>query len=242
MSQQRHLYTAPEFTLTDLHENLKQRCIMFTRTKKRLRSRFCGSGKTSGVTDERVLKSPLEFGWQRETRIRSVAGRLQGEVAYFAPCGKILRRYPDVTKYLVQNGIMEIARDNFSFSPKVKVGAFYEAREGPEEKEMQRLQAVMRKQLETEKRRQDIMLIKAEENRKKAEEKERVKQEKTEEKRLNKERSLQLKRLALAKAKALKKPNKDMCLADLKCSPKSLVCKDTTAKVRLMWRSWRNTK
>lgn len=36
--------------------------------------------------------------WQRETRIRTVAGRLQGEVAYFAPCGKKLRQYPDVMK------------------------------------------------------------------------------------------------------------------------------------------------
>ncbi|CAB1413741.1 unnamed protein product, partial [Pleuronectes platessa] len=69
---------------------------------------------------------------------------------------------------------------------------------------------------EAEKRKQDMLLLKAEENRKKAEEKERVKQEKTEENRLNNERKLQLRRLALAKAKALKKPNEDMCLADLK--------------------------
>uniref|UniRef100_A0A665UVF8 Bromodomain adjacent to zinc finger domain 2B n=1 Tax=Echeneis naucrates TaxID=173247 RepID=A0A665UVF8_ECHNA len=70
--------------------------------------------------------------WQRETRIRTVAGRLQGEVAYFAPCGKKLRQYPDVMKYLLRNGITEISRDNFSFSTKIKVGDFYEARESPE--------------------------------------------------------------------------------------------------------------
>lgn len=40
--------------------------------------------------------------WQRETRIRTVAGRLQGEVAYFAPCGKKLRQYPDVMKVNLQ--------------------------------------------------------------------------------------------------------------------------------------------
>ncbi|XP_041662878.1 bromodomain adjacent to zinc finger domain protein 2B isoform X2 [Cheilinus undulatus] len=91
-----------------------------------------GSGKRRRVTDERVLRLPLEFGWQRETRIRSVAGRLQGEVAYFAPCGKKLRQYPDIMKYLLRNGISEISRDNFSFSTKIKVGDFYEAREGPE--------------------------------------------------------------------------------------------------------------
>lgn len=36
--------------------------------------------------------------WRRETRIKEVAGRPQGEVAYYAPCGKKLRRYPDVMK------------------------------------------------------------------------------------------------------------------------------------------------
>ncbi|XP_067083926.1 bromodomain adjacent to zinc finger domain protein 2B isoform X2 [Osmerus mordax] len=91
-----------------------------------------GSGKRRRVTDERELRLPLEFGWQRETRIRSVAGRLQGEVAYYAPCGKKLRQYPDVMKYISRNGIADITRDNFSFSTKIKVGDFYEAREGPQ--------------------------------------------------------------------------------------------------------------
>lgn len=36
--------------------------------------------------------------WRRETRIKAVAGRSQGEVAYYAPCGKKLRQYPDVMK------------------------------------------------------------------------------------------------------------------------------------------------
>ncbi|XP_078117921.1 bromodomain adjacent to zinc finger domain protein 2B-like isoform X2 [Sander vitreus] len=355
-----------------------------------------GSGKRRRVTDERVLRLPLEFGWQRETRIRTVAGRLQGEVAYFAPCGKKLRQYPDVMKYLLRNGITNISRDNFSFSTKMKVGDFYEAREGPEglqwfllaeeeiapsiiamdgrrshctqskrqqigdgtgakqwnshplnigennfqdvsdakllrkleaqeiarqaaqikmmrkiekqamaqaakearkqqammaaeerrkkreqikflkqqekikriqqirmekelraqhilevkrkkkeeaanakileaekrnkEKEIRRLQAVILKHQELERhrldmvwererRRQHMMLIKAVEARKKAEEKERLKKEKKDEKRLNKERKLELRRLELEKAKELKKPNEDMCLADHKPLP-----------------------
>ncbi|XP_023261364.1 LOW QUALITY PROTEIN: bromodomain adjacent to zinc finger domain protein 2B-like [Seriola lalandi dorsalis] len=294
-----------------------------------------GSGRRRRVTDERVLRLPLEFGWQRETRIRTVAGRLQGEVAYFAPCGKKLRQYPDVMKYLLRNGITEISRDNFSFSTKIKVGDFYEAREGPElvaktpgvfsgeiarqaaqiklmrklekqamaqaakeakkqqaimaaeerrkkreqmkilkqqekikriqqirmekelraqqileakrkkkeeaanarileaekrnkEKEMRRLQAVILKHqelerhrldMERERRRQHMMLMKAVETRKKAEEKERLKKEKKDEKRLNKERKLELRRLELEKAKELKKPNEDMCLADHKRLP-----------------------
>ncbi|XP_008402228.1 bromodomain adjacent to zinc finger domain protein 2B isoform X2 [Poecilia reticulata] len=91
-----------------------------------------GLKKKRRVTDERALQLPLKFGWERETRMRTVFGRLQGEVAYFAPCGKKLRQYPDVVKYLVRHRITEISRDNFSFSTKVKVGNFYKGREGPE--------------------------------------------------------------------------------------------------------------
>uniref|UniRef100_A0A8C7TUS9 Bromodomain adjacent to zinc finger domain 2B n=1 Tax=Oncorhynchus mykiss TaxID=8022 RepID=A0A8C7TUS9_ONCMY len=38
--------------------------------------------------------------WQRETRIHNETGRLQGDVAYYAPCGKKIRQYPDVMKGL----------------------------------------------------------------------------------------------------------------------------------------------
>uniref|UniRef100_A0A8D3AKL9 Bromodomain adjacent to zinc finger domain 2B n=1 Tax=Scophthalmus maximus TaxID=52904 RepID=A0A8D3AKL9_SCOMX len=281
--------------------------------------------------------------WQRETRIRTVAGRLQGEVTYFAPCGKKLRQYPDVMKYLLRNGITEISRDNFSFSTKIKVGDFYEAREGPEglqwvllaEEEIapsiiamdgrrsrrlgsehqptgwkahplnvgennfpdvnnaklqrkleaqeiarQAAQIKLMRKLEKQamaqaakeaKKQQAIMA--AEERRKKREqmkihkqqekikriqqirmekelraqqilevrpesycrnilkhflsavdrifkkEKERLKKEKKDEKRLNKERKLELRRLELEKAKELKKPNEDLCLADHKRLP-----------------------
>uniref|UniRef100_A0A668AG70 Bromodomain adjacent to zinc finger domain 2B n=1 Tax=Myripristis murdjan TaxID=586833 RepID=A0A668AG70_9TELE len=343
---------------------------------------------SSIVTPVTVFIISVYFRWQRETRIRAVAGRLQGEVAYYAPCGKKLRQYPDVMKYLLRNGITEISRDNFSFSTKIKVGDFYEAREGPEglqwfllteeeiiptiiamdgrrsrrtksehqqtgdgagarqrkgqppnvgetnfqdvkdakllrkleaqeiarqaaqikmmrklekqamaqaAKEARRQQAIiaaeerrkkkeqmkilkqqekikriqqirMEKELraqqilevgpesycrnilkhflsavdrifqkaqpkaipklcgstfsyERERRRQHMMLMKAMEARKKAEERERLKQEKKDEKRLNKERKLELKRLELEMAKELKKPNEDMCLADHKPLP-----------------------
>uniref|UniRef100_A0A3Q3EJ39 MBD domain-containing protein n=1 Tax=Kryptolebias marmoratus TaxID=37003 RepID=A0A3Q3EJ39_KRYMA len=91
-----------------------------------------GLGKRKRVMDEKELTAPLELGWRRETRIKSLAGRPQGEVAYYAPCGKKLRQYPDVMKYLSRNGISGITRDNFSFSAKIRVGDFYEAREGPQ--------------------------------------------------------------------------------------------------------------
>ncbi|KAM3876584.1 bromodomain adjacent to zinc finger domain protein 2B [Diretmus argenteus] len=91
-----------------------------------------GLGKRKRVMDEKELMIPLELGWQRETRIKTVAGRPQGEVAYYAPCGKKLRQYPDVMKYLSRNGVSGITRGNFSFSAKIRVGDFYEAREGPQ--------------------------------------------------------------------------------------------------------------
>nr|XP_046216646.1 bromodomain adjacent to zinc finger domain protein 2B-like isoform X14 [Oncorhynchus gorbuscha] len=59
-----------------------------------------GSGKRRRVTDERELRTPLQFGWQRETRIHNETGRLQGDVAYYAPCGKKIRQYPDIMKGL----------------------------------------------------------------------------------------------------------------------------------------------
>nr|XP_056717572.1 bromodomain adjacent to zinc finger domain protein 2B isoform X6 [Euleptes europaea] len=95
-------------------------------------STHCGASKRRRVTDERELRIPLEYGWQRETRIRNFGGRLQGEVSYYAPCGKKLRQYPEVVKYLSRNGILDISRDNFSFSAKIGVGDFYEARDGPQ--------------------------------------------------------------------------------------------------------------
>lgn len=60
----------------------------------------CGSAKRRRVTDERDLRIPLEYGWQRETRLKNASGRMQGEVTYFAPCGKKFRQYPEVMKGL----------------------------------------------------------------------------------------------------------------------------------------------
>uniref|UniRef100_A0A8C1LJZ8 Bromodomain adjacent to zinc finger domain, 2Ba n=1 Tax=Cyprinus carpio TaxID=7962 RepID=A0A8C1LJZ8_CYPCA len=59
-----------------------------------------GSAKRKRVMNEDDLRIPLEMGWQRETRMKTVGDRLQGDVAYYAPCGKRLRQYPDVVKGL----------------------------------------------------------------------------------------------------------------------------------------------
>uniref|UniRef100_A0A8C0YHU1 Bromodomain adjacent to zinc finger domain 2B n=1 Tax=Cyprinus carpio carpio TaxID=630221 RepID=A0A8C0YHU1_CYPCA len=46
------------------------------------------------------MKTRSVLRWQRETRITNMSGRLRGEVAYYAPCGRKLRQYPDVIKGL----------------------------------------------------------------------------------------------------------------------------------------------
>ncbi|XP_054976572.1 bromodomain adjacent to zinc finger domain protein 2B isoform X12 [Sorex araneus] len=391
-----HIAKAPGSAPAALCSETQTPAFLGTPSSTLTSSPHSGTSKRRRVTDERELRLPLEYGWQRETRIRNFGGRLQGEVAYYAPCGKKLRQYPEVIKYLSRNGIMDISRDNFSFSAKIRVGDFYEARDGPQgmqwcllkeedviphiramegrrgrppnpdrqrareesrmrrrkgrppnvgsaefldntdakllrklqaqeiarqaaqikllrklqkqeqarvakeakkqqaimaaeekrkqkeqlkimkqqekikriqqirmekelraqqileakkkkkeeaanaklleaekrikEKEMRRQQAVLLKHQELERhrldmvwererRRQHMMLMKAIEARKKAEEKERLKQEKRDEKRLNKERKLEQRRLELEMAKELKKPNEDMCLADQKPLP-----------------------
>ncbi|XP_021121463.1 bromodomain adjacent to zinc finger domain protein 2B isoform X6 [Heterocephalus glaber] len=391
-----HIGKAPGSAPAALCSESQSPAFLGTSSSTLTSSPHSGTSKRRRVTDERELRIPLEYGWQRETRIRNFGGRLQGEVAYYAPCGKKLRQYPEVIKYLSRNGIMDISRDNFSFSAKIRVGDFYEARDGPQgmqwcllkeedvipriramegrrgrppnpdrqrardesrmkrrkgrppnvgnaefldntdakllrklqaqeiarqaaqikllrklqkqeqarvakeakkqqaimaaeekrkqkeqikimkqqekikriqqirmekelraqqileakkkkkeeaanaklleaekrikEKEMRRQQAVLLKHQELERhrldmvwererRRQHMMLMKAMEARKKAEEKERLKQEKRDEKRLNKERKLEQRRLELEMAKELKKPNEDMCLADQKPLP-----------------------
>ncbi|KAL1426598.1 hypothetical protein MTO96_018181 [Rhipicephalus appendiculatus] len=86
------------------------------------------------VTNEREARIPLERGWQRQTIIHSYGkSGVKGEVIYIAPCGKKLRSYPEVLKYLQQNNITDIGRENFSFSSRMVVGTFIETTNGGED-------------------------------------------------------------------------------------------------------------
>ncbi|XP_062043166.1 bromodomain adjacent to zinc finger domain protein 2B isoform X10 [Lepus europaeus] len=127
-----HIAKAPGSAPAALCSESQSPAFLGTSSSTLTSSPHSGNSKRRRVTDERELRIPLEYGWQRETRIRNFGGRLQGEVAYYAPCGKKLRQYPEVIKYLSRNGIMDISRDNFSFSAKIRVGDFYEARDGPQ--------------------------------------------------------------------------------------------------------------
>ncbi|XP_051865443.1 bromodomain adjacent to zinc finger domain protein 2A-like isoform X2 [Pristis pectinata] len=93
------------------------------------------------VTDESELRIPLQYGWKREIRIKTVGNRLHGETTYYAPCGKKLRQFPDVIKYLIRNGITELGREHFSFSPRMNVGEFFEMKESPEGDQWYKLSA-----------------------------------------------------------------------------------------------------
>ncbi|XP_022425531.1 bromodomain adjacent to zinc finger domain protein 2B isoform X7 [Delphinapterus leucas] len=127
-----HIAKAPGSAPAALCSESQSPAFLGTPSSTLTSSPHSGTSKRRRVTDERELRIPLEYGWQRETRIRNFGGRLQGEVAYYAPCGKKLRQYPEVIKYLSRNGIMDISRDNFSFSAKIRLGDFYEARDGPQ--------------------------------------------------------------------------------------------------------------
>ncbi|XP_006872091.1 PREDICTED: bromodomain adjacent to zinc finger domain protein 2B [Chrysochloris asiatica] len=127
-----HIAKAPGSAPAALCSESQSPAFLGTPSSTLTSSPHSGASKRRRVTDERELRIPLEYGWQRETRIRNFGGRIQGEVAYYAPCGKKLRQYPEVIKYLSRNGIMDISRDNFSFSAKIRVGDFYEARDGPQ--------------------------------------------------------------------------------------------------------------
>nr|XP_045002792.1 bromodomain adjacent to zinc finger domain protein 2B isoform X5 [Jaculus jaculus] len=127
-----HIGKAPGSAPAALCSEPQSPAFLGTTSSTLTSSPHSGSSKRRKVTDEHELRIPLEYGWQRETRVRNFGGRLQGEVAYYTPCGKKLRQYPEVIKYLSRNGIMDISRDNFSFSAKIRVGDFYEARDGPQ--------------------------------------------------------------------------------------------------------------
>ncbi|XP_062043153.1 bromodomain adjacent to zinc finger domain protein 2B isoform X8 [Lepus europaeus] len=93
-----HIAKAPGSAPAALCSESQSPAFLGTSSSTLTSSPHSGNSKRRRVTDERELRIPLEYGWQRETRIRNFGGRLQGEVAYYAPCGKKLRQYPEVIK------------------------------------------------------------------------------------------------------------------------------------------------
>ncbi|XP_039193275.1 bromodomain adjacent to zinc finger domain protein 2A isoform X2 [Crotalus tigris] len=75
---------------------------------------------------------PLKHGWRREVRIKKGSNRWQGETWYYGPCGKRMKQFPEVIKYLSRNDGRNVRREHFSFSPRMPVGDFFEERDTSE--------------------------------------------------------------------------------------------------------------
>eukprot|EP00118_Oscarella_pearsei_P007764 m.38759 g.38759 ORF g.38759 m.38759 type:complete len:1182 (+) comp32635_c0_seq2:338-3883(+) len=85
--------------------------------------------KRRKITDERLIKYPLEVGWRRLVRHRELPGNSNKmDVVYVAPCGKRLRTYPDISRYMDERNLTGLSLENFSFSAKVYVGEIYVCR------------------------------------------------------------------------------------------------------------------
>ncbi|XP_025047161.1 bromodomain adjacent to zinc finger domain protein 2A [Alligator sinensis] len=84
------------------------------------------------IATEEEVRFPLQHGWRREVRIKKGNHRWQGETWYYGPCGKRMKQFPEVIKYLSRNAALAVRREHFSFSPRMPVGDFYEERDMPE--------------------------------------------------------------------------------------------------------------
>uniref|UniRef100_A0A8C9RQF6 Bromodomain adjacent to zinc finger domain, 2A n=1 Tax=Scleropages formosus TaxID=113540 RepID=A0A8C9RQF6_SCLFO len=79
-----------------------------------------------------VLPCQIHVRWRREVRVKKCENRLKGETWYYSPCGKRMKQFPEVIKYLNRHQGSVVTREHFSFSPRMPVGDFYEERETPE--------------------------------------------------------------------------------------------------------------
>uniref|UniRef100_A0A672TBG5 Bromodomain adjacent to zinc finger domain protein 2A n=1 Tax=Sinocyclocheilus grahami TaxID=75366 RepID=A0A672TBG5_SINGR len=86
------------------------------------------------IATEAQVQFPLQHGWRREIRVRRLEDRLKGETWYYSPCGRRMKQFPEVIKYLNRHrdALQGVSREHFSFSPRMPVGDFYEERESAE--------------------------------------------------------------------------------------------------------------
>ncbi|XP_028849614.1 bromodomain adjacent to zinc finger domain protein 2A isoform X2 [Denticeps clupeoides] len=84
------------------------------------------------IATEEQVHFPLLHGWRREVRVKTHEDRMKGETWYYSPCGRRMKQFPEVIKYLRRHQCGEVTREHFSFSPRMPVGDFYEERDSPE--------------------------------------------------------------------------------------------------------------
>ncbi|CAJ1084829.1 bromodomain adjacent to zinc finger domain protein 2A isoform X1 [Xyrichtys novacula] len=95
-------------------------------------SSTAGEAKGRRVATEEQVQFPLRHGWRREIRVRKMENRMRGETWYYTPCGRRMKQFPEIIKYLKRHTDSVVTREHFSFSPRMPVGDFYEERESPE--------------------------------------------------------------------------------------------------------------
>lgn len=100
------------------------------------KSSTAGDTPRRRIASEEQVQFPLAHGWKREIRVRRLEDRLKGETWYYSPCGRRMKQFPEVIKYLKRyhENLQGVSREHFSFSPRMPVGDFYEERETPEGK------------------------------------------------------------------------------------------------------------
>ncbi|XP_054639345.1 bromodomain adjacent to zinc finger domain protein 2A isoform X2 [Dunckerocampus dactyliophorus] len=91
-----------------------------------------GESHRRRVATEQQVQFPLMHGWKREIRVKKLDNRMKGETWYYTPCGRRMKQFPEIIKYLKKHQDSIVTREHFSFSPRMPVGDFYEERESPE--------------------------------------------------------------------------------------------------------------
>ncbi|XP_029362132.1 bromodomain adjacent to zinc finger domain protein 2A isoform X2 [Echeneis naucrates] len=95
-------------------------------------SSTAGESNRRRVATEEQVQFPLLHGWKREIRVKKTENRMKGETWYYTPCGRRMKQFPEIVKYLKRHTDSVVTREHFSFSPRMPVGDFYEERETPE--------------------------------------------------------------------------------------------------------------
>ncbi|KAF7210168.1 bromodomain adjacent to zinc finger domain protein 2A isoform X1 [Nothobranchius furzeri] len=95
-------------------------------------SSTAGESNRRRVATEEQVQFPLMHGWRREIRVKKTENRMKGETWYYTPCGRRMKQFPEIIKYLKKHSDSVVTREHFSFSPRMPVGDFYEERETPE--------------------------------------------------------------------------------------------------------------
>ncbi|XP_070766322.1 bromodomain adjacent to zinc finger domain protein 2A [Enoplosus armatus] len=95
-------------------------------------SSTAGESNRRRVATEEQVQFPLQHGWRREIRVKKMENRMKGETWYYTPCGRRMKQFPEIIKYLKRHTDSVVTREHFSFSPRMPIGDFYEERESPE--------------------------------------------------------------------------------------------------------------